>query len=241
MIEKLSAEAARQAIPVGERVRLQSPGGNGSLAMAGVVAGWSGKSMLVTLAAASPTSGQPPLRPGQDVEIVAQRLDGIYHLHGKVQKLNCTRMPAAHPENQAAIGIHFDLARRVQERMFYRLTGSWSGVICIRQPDCEQDIAACLHRGQVWNLSGGGALLEDFDRVLSEGVRFTLFLEIDDGGAPMRLESRIVRRDQSSAIGSLLWGVRFVNIHQEDEARILRHMHAKIRERFHAEAGRFAT
>lgn len=238
MIEKLTPEAVHQAFPAGGRVKLQAPGGSGPLTVAGVVADWTGQSLLVTLSGGASATASDGLVPGLKLEVVAQRLDGIYHLHGKVQKLHRKSETSASPHQQVAIGIAFDLARRVQERAFYRLSGSWPGVICIRRPECEEDVAGCLHRGQVWNLSGGGVLLEDYDKVLAPNMRFTLFLEIDDGGAPMRLDSRVVRQDQNSGVGSVLWGVRFVKIDREDEGRILRHLHSKIRERFHAEAGR---
>ncbi len=241
MIEKLTPEAVHQAFPVGARVKLQAPGGTSPLAVAGVVADWTCKSLLVTLSGGTSAAAADGLIPGLKLEVVAQRLDGIYHLYGKVQKLQCNNRTDAEPQRRLAIGIAFDLARRVQERAFYRLSGSWSGVICIRQPECEEDVAGCLHRGQIWNLSGGGVLLEDYDKVLELNTRFTLFLEIDDGGAPMRLECRVARQDQNSGIGSVLWGVRFTGIEREDETRILRHLHSKIRERFHAEAGQSSS
>ena len=189
---------------------------------------------MVTLASTRPDQ---VLTPGMEVKLVSHRLDGVYHLHGKVQDPRGKRRGSAPVPNTVVIEVDFDLARRIQGRSFYRLSGSWPAVICIRPPASEAEVAACLHRAQAWNLSGGGALVEDFDRSLAEGVRFTLFLEIDDGGPPMRLEARVVRYDNGSGIGSVLWGTRFINISPEDEARILRHLHARIRSRFMAEAG----
>ncbi len=234
MIEKLAPGIVQQALLVGARADLCPPSGAGPLSIPCVVSAWSGNTIMVTLASTGPDQ---VLNPGMEVKLVSHRLDGVYHLHGKVQEQEGKAKKVAPGPNTVVIEVNFDLARRIQGRSFYRLSGSWPAVICIRPPASEKEVTACLHRAQAWNLSGGGALVEDFDNSLAEGVRFSLFIEIDDGGPPMRLDARVVRQDNGSGIGSVLWGTRFVNINQEDEARILRHLHARIRNRFMAEAG----
>ncbi len=233
MIEKLDKKKICRSLPAGTTVMVAILRGTRGLAIPGVLTSWSGVSCRIDLARGS----QPRLpKEGARIEIMATRLDGVYRIPGIVSEVDVKKtMGSSSPSCMLVAEVMFEQGKRLQQRTFFRITGHWQAAILVGE---ETDIVdeSQLHPGQAWNLSAGGMLIEDRRGVLSQGMQFHIYLDLGDGAPPLGIDALVVRKDERSGGSSPRWGCKFQNLKAENEARIVRLLHEKIRARFYGKS-----
>ena len=194
----------------------------------GIVEAWSGSNCELNVKL---SENQRLPRPGDEIEMIATRLDGIFRVPTTVMDLKVTETRDLFAARALiTVRVRTEAGRREQHRAFFRASGSWRAVICLpnkRQVAGKDD----YYPGVVWNLSAGGMLIEDRNRVLQIGMQARFYLDLGDGDEPLRLEAEVVRRDERASEEIPHWGCRFLGIDETSAMRICRHLNEKLRGR----------
>lgn len=241
MIETLTREVTTRVFGRGAMVSLVSikpkTDVRGTM-MPGIVERWSGVDCQVNLKV---SENQRLPRPGDETELLAMRLDGIFRAPATVQQLEVTETRELFAARAViTVRVRSEAGRREQHRAFFRASGAWRAVICLptrRQVAGKED----YHPAMVWNLSAGGMLIEDRHHMLTLGMHFRFFLDLGDDEGPLRLEAEVVRCDERCAEELPHWGCRFHDVDEPSAMRICRHLNQKLRARVAAGPGHAAT
>lgn len=196
--------------------------------MPGVVEDWTASHCRINLKL---SENQRLPRPGDEVEIIATRLDGIFRAPATVTNLEVTETRELFAARALiTVRVRAGDGVREQHRAFFRASGAWRAVIC--RPN-KRHIAGKddYHPAMVWNLSAGGMLIEDRHHVLALGLRCRFFLDLGDDDDPLRLEAEVVRCDERCSGEIPQWGCRFDGIDEASAMRICRHLNQKLRAR----------
>jgi hypothetical protein len=242
MMEQLSKKVFQTALMPGATVHLQLEHED-DIVLTGVMADWSGKSCQVNVT----SKGElPALSPEMQLQVICTRMDGIFCAPGVVVDLDVSDFPRAHRGDfekatipfyscNATIAIDFHQARRIQNRSFFRVAGSWEAHIACPVAEIEEE--SIYHHARVRNLSANGILLEDFHGVLSLGCRFRILLELEDGKQPLCQDAVALRLDTSHLGTSPMWGCSFAKAEDDNETRIVRTLNERIRSRWAVQPG----
>lgn len=242
MIEHLSKKLFQIAIMPGATVHLQLEHEN-DIVLTGVMADWSGKSCQINVTSRGEL---PVLAVGMELQIIHTRMDGVFVAPGVVRAMEVSDFPRAHRLEfdranmpfyscNATIAINFKKARRIQNRSFFRVAGTWDAQIACPIQEPEED--NIYHHVLVRNLSASGLLLEDVHGVLAMGCRFRVLLELEDGKPPICQEAIVLRQDTSHLGTNAMWGCSFVKAEDDNETRIIRTLNDRIRSRWAVQPG----
>jgi len=231
MIEKLDRRAVRRIFTPGTLVSVAALDARSDLRgspVAGLFDAWLGRSCRITM---RPTRQVPLPQPGGEIEILAVRLDGIYRLPARVERLDAHGSPEDDAD-RCVLEARPDRSRAVrqQDRRFFRLTGDWPAGVAITEGE-PGDYRNRIFLTRVLSLSADGILLDDPLNALRSGLRFRLTLDLGDGAGPLEMTAEAVRRDARTGERAAQWGCRLLDLEPEQQTRILRHLNDRIRTR----------
>jgi hypothetical protein len=232
MIEPLDPRTVRRVFTRGALVSVACadvPSEPYGVQVAALLETWSGRRCRITMGRSRQVA-LPAI--GSRIEIVASRPDGIHRIPAVVEEL-VIQGPPDDPRGPCLLTVRPDprCAVREQARGFYRLSGAWRALVAVGLPGTPGERFFPAH---VRSLSGAGFLIEDPTGLLSEGLRFRVALSCADGELPIEAQAEVVRRDRRAGEVSHRWGCCFHDLAPDLEARIVRALHRRIRDRLQA-------